>query len=140
QIDCTWRFVFDEEFNGSAINTSQWDEGWLPGGTVGGAGQLASLDPSDDCLETGGFLVQELQQTGPNAYSTCSLDSVFSQSYGFFQWKGYMPSAAAGAWAAYWMFSGVNGPEFDAAEVLGSNPKDLKTTWHNTFADYTETD
>jgi hypothetical protein len=131
QIDCSWRFIFDDEFSGATVNTKLWGEGWIPGASR----QLATFE-SANCVETGGFLHQEALEPSPGVYTSCAMYSLMTQKYGFFQWRGYMPANAGGTTASYWLFSASNGPEVDTEETHGSDPTNTISTYHWDYRDY----
>jgi beta-glucanase (GH16 family) len=133
QIDCSYRFVFDDEANGTSVDYTKWNSGWLPEGG-GGSGQLATF-LSANCSESGGFLRLTTHEPTAGNYTSCALNSLFTQAYGFFSFRGYM-APGAGLWSAAWMYSMDNGPEIDVTENLGNDATTDKTTYHTDFRDY----
>jgi beta-glucanase (GH16 family) len=136
EIDSSWRCTFDEEFDNSSVNWSKWKDGgqnWGSGGNGEQQGYTASA-----CAQSGGAL----QMVGTHSpvtvqgrsfnYSSCMLDTLgtFKQAYGYFEFRGRIPSGQ-GYWPAFWLYdSAYQWPEIDVMENLGSDTSTYYMTYH----------
>ena len=136
EIDSSWRFTFDDEFDSSSVNWSQWKDGgqnWGSGGNGEQQGYTASA-----CAQSGGAL----QMIGTHSpvtvqgrtynYSSCMLDTLgtFKQAYGYFEFRGRIPSGQ-GYWPAFWLYdSSYQWPEIDVMENLGNDTSTYYMTYH----------
>jgi beta-glucanase (GH16 family) len=140
----TWHSIFDDEFNGSALDTTKWSTGWLGSGITGPINpfdELSCYDPAN-VTESGGELdiaitaTQELCSSGDGAidepYTTglVSTNGHFDYSFGFFEARVWLPATATGTiadWPAIWA-EGQTWPqdgEDDLVEGLGG-----QACWH----------
>ncbi len=115
--------IFDDEFNGTSLNTSNWSTGWFGSGITGPVNSL-----EDDCYNpdlvsiSGGYLDEQIiQQTctgrlGSEPYSAGYITSMtsgggsdlFGFTYGFIEARIYFPAASNGEvanWPAFWLQS-----------------------------------
>jgi beta-glucanase (GH16 family) len=131
-----WTPVFDDEFNGTSLNTTLWSTGWGGPGLTGPVNteELECYSPSQ-VLESGGELdLNVINQ----AQTNCPLDGggtinepytsgmiqtqgKFSFTYGYFETRVWLPGAASGIdWPGVWAI-GANWPsggELDLVEGL----------------------
>jgi beta-glucanase (GH16 family) len=134
-----WHLVFDDEFGGSALNTSKWSTGWFGRGITGG---VKSDEP--DCYDPRQVVVSggELQLTlvarqescngSPHAYASGLVSSIgrFAFTHGFVEVRARLPASDGmvadwpGIWAdglGPWPTTG----ELDVVEGIGG-----QACWH----------
>jgi beta-glucanase (GH16 family) len=115
-VDSSYKLTFDEEFNGSAVNSSKWGSNWL-----GGSGQITkpvnsyeigAYDPAQ-CTVTNGQLQMKAVAKRVTAsdskvydYASCLVNTnkAFTQAYGYFEARMYLPGSAGkiSNWPAFW--------------------------------------
>jgi hypothetical protein len=130
EINCSYRFVFDDEFTAHGINWSKWGFGWL----AGWSGAMP-LDKSN-CSE-GNNNLYETANTNRDGhpYSSCAIYSNLKQAYGFLEFRSEIPSGN-GFWPSDWLFSYSNGPEQDIMEQLAEGSNHYNATYHWSFRNY----
>jgi beta-glucanase (GH16 family) len=149
----SWNLAFDDEFNGTSLNTAVWNTGWLSSGVTGpmnteeeecyGPGQdveaNGELDinmtaaPQTGCAMNGG---NSPAVNEPYLSGMINTRGTFSYTYGYIETRVWLPgSTGAGLdWPAVWE---VGNPapadgEIDVVEGLGG-----QACWH--FHDPSET-
>ncbi len=147
----TWSCTFDDEFNGSSLDTSKWQpvltstSNYLSGPFLS---QVCYVDNPSTISESGGYLDLSVVEVSP--YTTCdqpggaSLDTsyeggmietynLFSQKYGYFEVRAEMPSTSVpGLQETLWLYpenETLYGPwpnsgEIDYGEFYSSYPAD----------------
>lgn len=126
-----WKVVFDDEFNGSALDTSKWTPGWFGTGVTPGvnAAELDCYDSAQVGVSGGNLnLTATLRQATcagkSQAYSSglVSSNGHFSYTYGVAEARILVPGTGLIAdWPAFWT-DGQNWPadgEDDIFEGLG---------------------
>jgi hypothetical protein len=127
-----WNLTFDDEFNGSSLNASNWSPSWF--GTtdpVGGSDESAGY--CNTPTVSGGYLNMPLTTTPcstpadgtmPNSGSIVVSDPNqvspgFQQAYGFFEARIYVPGNSSGIydWPAFWT-DGQSWPTDGEMDVL----------------------
>lgn len=135
-VDSSWTLTFDEEFNGTAIDTQVWGTNWL--GAAGAitkpinSQELAAYDPKQVSV-SGGLLhlnaiASPVTVNGVNYnYRSGIVQShgSFSQVYGWFEARINLEGSNGqiADWPAFWT-DGENWPydgEMDIMEGLGGN-------------------
>lgn len=135
----SWRLIFDDEFNGSSLDTSRWSTGWF------GSGITWPVNPSEpQCFDPrrvsvgGGSLNVSVAITSetcegkrrPYSAGIVTTDGKFSYAYGYAETRERVAVSAAGVvldWPDFWT-AGQNWPtdgEDDIAEGLGG-----QLCWH----------
>ncbi|HLI15346.1 MAG TPA: alkaline phosphatase family protein [Acidimicrobiales bacterium] len=127
----TWRLVFDDEFNGSSLDTSKWAPDWFGnGGSMNNVGTYSSnVSVANGVLSlklaspSSGALVS----TNPNGGASPG----FQFTYGYAEARIWFPGSGSTIdnWPAFWT-DGQNWPadgEIDIAEGLGT----LTSNYHN---------
>jgi Glycosyl hydrolases family 16 len=130
-----WTLKFDDEFNGTGLDTANWSTGWFGSGITPPVNSQEEdcYDPAQ-VAESGGALDLTLIQKSENCgisdpkYATglVSTKGKFSFTYGFIEARVWLPSepgnpGGAADWPAVWL-DGQNWPqdgEIDIAEGLG---------------------
>jgi beta-glucanase (GH16 family) len=139
-----WTQTFDEEFNGSSVNTAIWTKGWQTSEEISGPVSSRCFS-SAFVSESEGYLHLEVRkqsstcggeeqnETGAlvesNPTDGVSGHAGFAYSYGYVEWRVYLPGVeetgcpAGGCianWPALWSFPDDNTetPEIDTMEGL----------------------
>lgn len=126
--------IFDDEFNGTSLNTSKWSTGWFSSGITGGVSST-----EDDCYDPAQVVVKngELDLNLIAKKETCdgstknyatgfiTSDGKFQYTYGFAEARIWLPGTTSIAdWPSFWQ-DGQNWPtdgELDVLEGLGGQP------------------
>jgi len=129
----TWKSVFDDEFDGTTLNSSNWSTGpgWTGSGISIPANNLekdcwdpAQVSVSGGTLNLGLVAHQETcgGVTKPYAAGGISTDNKHMFTYGYFEARMYLPPASDGSianWPAFWTVGPSNTGEVDTVEGLG---------------------
>ena len=128
-----WNLKFQDEFDGSALNTAKWSTGWLAAGITKGVNDAEKVchNPANVGVSDGTLKLTLKQQqetcngkTQPYSASLVNSNGKYQYTYGYAEARIYMPAAANGTvanWPAWWT-NGTNWPydgEDDIAEGLG---------------------
>lgn len=142
-INSSYQLVFDDEFDGTSLNTNSWNVGWYPGSNglsppVNSAEQ-GDYGPSEVSV-SGGYLNLSAVATQSTAngktynYQSGLIHSPgYSYTYGYYEARIYLPPASSGVianWPAWWM-DGQAWPadgEIDTMEGLSGG---ASSTFHN---------
>jgi Ca2+-binding RTX toxin-like protein len=135
-VDSSWTLTFDEEFNGTSLDTDVWGTNWL--GADGATtppindAELAAYDP-DNVSVSDGMLHLTASDTPATVDGTqydytsgiVQTHDSFSQTYGYFEARIYLPGTDGEIdnWPAFWT-DGENWPEdgeMDIMEGLGGD-------------------
>lgn len=129
----SWHLVFDDEFSGSALNSSLWNTGWFGSGITGSVNpslESDCYDPSADVVSGGILAINATAHsefcngtTQPYTTGLINTNGRFSFTYGAFEARIWMPGSGSTVsdWPAFWA-DGQNWPqtgEIDVAEGLG---------------------
>lgn len=136
-----WTLIFDDEFNGTTLNTAIWDTcipWWAPSNcTIEDNSELELYLPENAYLDGNGNLLlkAEKKDVGGRHYVSGMVDSYqkFSFQYGYVEARMKMP-AGKGFWPAFWMLPPNEGAwppdEIDIMENLGYDPTTAYFTYH----------
>jgi beta-glucanase (GH16 family) len=129
----SWRLIFDDEFNGSSLNTSLWSSGWFGSGItagVGGSSEPECYSPSHIVEGNHELDINFTKQTetcdgGSHPYTSgiVTTDGRFSFTYGYVEFRAWLPTSSNGQiadWPDLWT-AGQHWPtdgEIDVAEGL----------------------
>jgi len=133
-IDASWKLTFDDEFNGTGVDWTKWQDGGRNWGS-GGNGEEQAYLPGK-CSVSHGLLQIRADTTPANGkrYSSCMLNTMdtFQQTYGYFEFRGKI-SRGRGFWPAFWLYESANGgaPEIDVMENLGHDTTTYYMTYHS---------
>ena len=113
----SWNLLFDDEFNGTSLNTSNWSTGWFGSGitgTVNPSLESDCYDPSQDVVSGGALTISAVQQSEtcdgaiePDSSGLISTNGKFQFTYGAFEARIWMPGS--GSTVADWPASGPTG-------------------------------
>jgi len=133
----SWHTIFDDEFNGTSLDTSKWSTGWYGSGITApvNAEELQCYDPNQVSVAGGELdlnLVAKTEscggQTRSYASGLVSTSGKFSYTYGYLEARVWLPGGSAVTdWPAVWT-DGQSWPtdgELDAVEGLGG-----QACWH----------
>jgi len=123
--------VWDDEFNGPAINTNLWTYD-LGNGGWGNSEREYYTSRTNNAYVAGGLLhiTAQAEAYGGSSYTSARIKSqgLFSWKYGRVEWRAQLP-AGTGFWPALWLLgtniTSVNWPgcgEIDVMENNGGNP------------------
>jgi beta-glucanase (GH16 family) len=132
----SWHLIFDDEFNGSGLNTQYWSTGWFGSGITGGitgASEPECYDPSH-VVEANGELDLNFTQgtefcagdSHPYTSGMVTTNGKFSFTYGLVEFRVWLPTTSNGQvadWPDIWT-DGQSWPadgEIDVAEGLGGS-------------------
>ena len=126
-----WNLMFDSEFNGSSLDTSQWSTGWFGSGITQpvNSSELQCYDPAQVSVADGDLdltAIAKAESCGGVARSDASgivtTNGTFSFTYGYMEARIWLPGSGSIAdWPAFWA-GGQNWPtdgEIDILEGLG---------------------
>ena len=126
----SWRLVFDDEFNGTALDTSKWSSSWFGGGVMNNT----STSPANVSVANG-ILTLTLSSTSVGALvstnPTGGASPGFQFTYGYAEARILFPGSGSTCndWPAFWT-DGQSWPadgEIDIAEGLGT----LTSNYHS---------
>jgi beta-glucanase (GH16 family) len=141
-----WRTVFDDEFNGSTLDRTKFNDqrdDWIKGGAAYSNLEDDQYMPANTTV-SGGSLVQTIRKgrspDGHN-YTTgmVNTNKRFSFQYGYVESRMKVP-ACDGCWPAFWMLPSQVGwpPEIDIYEFFDSDTDKhpyFSSHWKSTTAD-----
>ena len=140
----SWNMIFDDEFNGTSLNTSIWTPGWFGTGITGPVNSSETncydsaqvMQPGDGYLHLHLINQQASCNGGSHSYTGALVSSNpgdrvaghkgFQYTYGYVEWRAYLPPTLAGQvanWPAIWS-DGQNWPtdgENDTLEGLSGS-------------------
>ncbi len=134
-----WQLVFQDEFNGAAVDTSKWSF------TIGGGGfgnneqQYYTSDADNVRVTDGKLIIQAIPESfGGENYTSAKLTTQEEWTYGRFEFRARLPEGQ-GLWPAIWMLpsdADVYGGEWpvcgeiDIMEYMGSQAGTVLGTLH----------
>ena len=141
-----WNIVWDDEFNGTTINTNIWafetgnNGGWGNNELEYYTGRTNNAYVSNGLLH----IVARQESMGGSSYTSARMNTLGTNAsplyatptYGRFEWRAKLPSGV-GMWPALWMmgadFPSAGWPacgEIDVVENNGSNPAFVQGSLH----------
>ncbi|HXC35661.1 MAG TPA: glycoside hydrolase family 16 protein [Candidatus Acidoferrales bacterium] len=140
QARAGWNLVWDDEFNGTAIDTNRWT---FETGNHGGWGnnelEFYTDRPNNACVSDGVLhIVARHESTNGCAFTSARMKSegLFAQKYGRFEFRAKFPQGK-GYWPALWLMpqNSVYGGwpacgEIDIVENKGDYPAVVQGTIH----------
>lgn len=145
-----WSLIFDSEFAGTTLNSSDWQMGWPPSpgitADIYGTAARDCYNPVEDVVANGELDINLVAQptvcdgvTEPYATGFISTYGTFSYTYGFAEARIWLPAAPNGSvadWPGFWAAGqDLNWPvsgEDDIAEGLSlpGNDTDGEPCYH----------
>lgn len=138
--DSNWDLVFEDNFDGTTVDTSKWNiEDWPSDRNQ----ELQYYAPDDVFVEDGNLVLRSQKRTytipegkkdagQTREYTSGAVNTLnkFNLTYGKVEVRGKVPKSQ-GYWPAIWL-NAVSGwpPEFDIIEFLGHEPTVLHTNNH----------
>jgi Ca2+-binding RTX toxin-like protein len=132
-VDSSWTLTFDEEFNGTSLNSDVWGSNWLgvPGTVTKPVNtlELAAYDPAQVSVSGGYLRLNAIEKPATVNGVTYNYRSglvhthdSFTQTYGYFEARIFLPGSNGqiSNWPAFWL-NGENWPydgELDVMEGL----------------------
>ena len=135
-VDGDWKLIFDDEFNGTQLDTKKWSTGWLASGITGPVNSFEKecYDPAQVTVTGGALnlaLITKSESCGIDdpeyASGIVNTNGKFSYTYGFLQARVWLPAETSDPgqvadWPAVWtdgqnwptdgeddIFEGING-------------------------------
>ncbi len=128
-INTSYKLVFDDEFNGTSVDTAKWNV--MANSWIGGGYGLDQFTPSNATVANGSLqLTATKGSPSGRPYSAGFISTKQSFQYGYFEERAMMPANGHGMWPAFWMNNNGNYPEIDVFEWLGNNPGQQWSTYH----------
>ncbi len=135
-----WTLTFQDEFNGTLLDTSKWLTTFTGGGTsASGQGEqeyYSSSMVSFPYTGASGYLQFNTSLRSTNLYNSGMINTYgkFSQTYGYFEMRAQIPSGQ-GMWPAFWLYNYKNPvvwspPEIDVMEIGGGLPGTDYMSYH----------
>ena len=134
-----YTLVWNDEFNGTTINSGNWNFETGGGGWGNNELEYYTSSPNNAYISNGKLIIEARQETiGSNNYTSARMNTAGKQSfqYGRIDIRAKLP-VAQGMWPALWMlgsnFSSVGWPacgETDIMELVGSNSKQVTGSIH----------
>jgi beta-glucanase (GH16 family) len=99
----SWKLIFDDEFDGSRLNTRLWSTGWFGSGITGplGPGSLECFDPAQVTVRGGALdigISAKSESCGgqvhPYASGIVTTDGKFQFTHGFTEVRAWVPGRA----------------------------------------------
>ena len=130
-----WKLIFDDEFDGTSLDTAKWSTGWLSSGITGPVNdnEKECYDPSQVSVGGGSLsleMIAKIESCGSNdprfTSGLVNTDGKFSYTYGLLEARVWLPAAnenpgRVANWPGVWT-DGQDWPydgENDIAEGLG---------------------
>jgi len=129
-----WTLTFDDEFNGSKLDTAKWIDSYPDNSRTHNNGEQEYYAPDGYAVSHGALhLKGERRPQGGMPYTSGMVASYgkFAQQYGWFEMRAKLP-AGKGMWPAFWLLPADKNwpPEIDILEMLGHEPSKVYLTNH----------
>jgi beta-glucanase (GH16 family) len=134
-----WKLLWHDEFDGAAIDSSNWTYDIGAGGWGNGEAEFYTSRPENARIENGMLVIEARQEKYEGSYYTSArlkTQGLQSFQYGRIEARLQVPSGD-GLWPAFWMlgadFDGKNWPdcgELDIMEYVGREPDLIMGTAH----------
>ena len=136
-LDSSWHLVFDDEFNGRALDSTRWITNAGRGGTCTSVdvGGVACFDSSAISVSSGNVHIEANKEriNGMDYLAgIINTDTKYYFTYGYFDIRAKMPKGA-GLWGSIWLYNQAGDDnEIDIVELLGKDPTIAHQTMHST--------
>jgi beta-glucanase (GH16 family) len=128
-----WKLLFDDEFEGTSLDSSHWITAFPWGRTSTTTPQLIyrskNVTVSDGTLQ---LIAQKQSYQGyPFTSGIVTTSGKFSYRYGLVEIRARVP-AGRGLWPAFWSLpaSGDSSPEIDTMEIVGNRTSTAQLHYH----------
>jgi len=125
----SWPAAWGDEFNGTSLDSTRWKWGSLPWGGQHHTDDYASwITSQDSYVQNGSLWLRCREASGsefggyPYSEGFVHTDGRKNYTYGYVEIRARFP-AGKGVWPAFWMLSWGWPPEFDVAELFGSDDR-----------------
>jgi beta-glucanase (GH16 family) len=137
----SWHAIFDDEFNQSGLNTSNWSTGWFGSGITGGVSSTEPecYDPShvveaNDELDLNFTQDAETCDGSSHPYTAgmVTTDGKFSFTYGLIEARVWLPTTSSGQvanWPSVWT-DGQNWPDDGEIDLVEGLEGQACAHWH----------
>lgn len=131
-----WRLTFEDEFNGSKLDTRKWLDRYWHGRTHSNNEQQYYAPDGYEVKDGVLRFKAEKRTMGGMPYTSGMISSfdLFAQQYGWFEIRAKFPKGK-GMWPAFWLLPATKKwpPEIDVLEILGheTNKVYFSTHWNN---------
>jgi beta-glucanase (GH16 family) len=129
-----WQMVFDDDFNGSALDERKWTTAFPWGRDRSNVGELQFYAPDAFTLDRGNLqIIAKPTPNGSHAYNSGLISShtSFAPEFGRFEIRCKLPRGK-GLWPAFWLLPLDTSwpPEIDVFEALGQETETVHLTAH----------
>lgn len=134
-----WRLAFDDEFDGTSLDTARWSTCYLWGCTNFGNGELEWYRPANVSVSGGVLHLTARRQADPSpadhgrSYTSGMIQTWgrYGFLYGYVEWRARFPSGR-GLWPSLWSMPAdlTWPPEIDVAENWGQPLDTVAMTVH----------
>ncbi|HNR48033.1 MAG TPA: family 16 glycosylhydrolase [Bacteroidia bacterium] len=148
-----WAYSGGDEFNGTQLDYSKWDDGYPWGRSLIGNQEQQYYKPGIDNISFDNGILKLITKYEPgyytvepwhsgsdilsdgqpnNRYFPWTSGMIFSKQkfkYGLFEIR-FKPPVGSGLWPAYWLYGGNPNEEFDIFEYKGETPNKIHIDVH----------
>ena len=138
-----WTLVWQDEFNGPAIDLSHWTHEVNAWGGGNNELQYYTARPQNSFIQDGKLVIRAIKETftgpeGTRGYTSARLNTRYKGdwTYGRFEARAKLPDGQ-GLWPAFWMLPSdfdyggwAASGEIDIFELRGENPTELTSAIH----------
>jgi len=125
-----WSMTFADEFSGSTVNPAKWN---VDTGPNSANNEKQWYTPENVFTENGNLVIKsEVRSINGYNFASGKVNTAgrFSPHYGRIEVRAKLPTGR-GIWPAHWLLPyGKWPPEIDITELIGSEPKNLVTSYH----------
>ena len=130
QSDCAWQLVWSDEFDGTTLNTSNWN---IANTATVYNNEMEAYNKANVVIGNGSLRLDAKKQSYLG--KTYTSGKIYSQNkksftYGRFEARMKLPKGK-GFWPAFWLWPNDDSlpyREIDIMEAIGSNTKSIETT------------
>jgi beta-glucanase (GH16 family) len=124
-----YQLVWSDEFNGTSVDTSKWNEVGPWGEPVASHGANFRYDPSNVSVSNGVATITAQRSGNSWTGGILSTDSTKEFQYGFVEVRAQLPKGQ-GFWPAIWLYGGSSADELDVVESSGGDASTVYQVYH----------